>query len=91
MRHPEGLPCLLSEGECAQTKRTTEVDYNYQRFDAYVEDGGERKEFAAFPDHLHAGSAAPDAMLARLDDGATERLSNRWRRHAVVVEFGSYT
>jgi hypothetical protein len=67
------------------------VDYNYERFDTYVEQGIEGREFAAFGDHLHAGYAAPDFTVVRLDDGGTECLSDRWRRRPVVMEFGSYT
>ncbi len=65
--------------------------YNYENFDAYVADGTEAREFAAFPDHLHAGAAAPDASLTRLEDGGTARLSERWQQRMVVLEFGSYT
>jgi hypothetical protein len=65
--------------------------YNYPRFDAYVADGTEAAEFGAFPNHLHAGDAAPDAVLTALDSGRPERLSERWRRKTVVMEFGSFT
>jgi hypothetical protein len=67
------------------------MDYNYEHFDTYVEAGGEAAEFDAFPDHLHAGDHAPDAVLVRLEDGRPERLSERWRAKPVVVEFGSFT
>lgn len=53
--------------------------------------GEDSREFAAFPDHLHAGQQAPDAALTALDDGTTVRLSDRWRSRPVVIEFGSFT
>jgi hypothetical protein len=67
------------------------VTYNYEHFDDCVTDGSEAREFAAFADHLHVGDPAPDATLTRLADGQRERLSDRWRRHMVVLEFGSFT
>jgi hypothetical protein len=67
------------------------VTYNYERFDAYVARGGEEAEFAAFPNHLHVGEQAPDAVLTALDGGRPERLSDRWRSRTVVLEFGSFT
>ena len=67
------------------------MTYNYEHFDDCVADGSEAREFAAFRDHLHAGDPAPDVTLTRLDDGRRERLSERWRRRAVVLEFGSFT
>lgn len=67
------------------------MSYNYEHFDAYVESGAEAREFAAFPNLLHAGGSAPDATLIRLDDGQPERLSERWRRRPLVIEFGSFT
>jgi hypothetical protein len=65
--------------------------YNYDRFDEYVESGEDQIEFSAFPNHLHAGDAAPDAALTRLDDGAEVRLSELWLSRNLVIEFGSYT
>ncbi len=65
--------------------------YNYERFDAYVRDGREREEFAAFGDHLHTGEAAPDATLTRLEDGERIALSSLWARSCAVLEFGSFT
>lgn len=65
--------------------------YNYQRFDEYVESGGEVAEFAAFPDHLHAGDPAPDASLVLLEDGSEVRLSDLWASRNLVLEFGSFT
>jgi hypothetical protein len=67
------------------------MTYNYEHFDAYVAGGDEEAEFAAFPNRLHAGDAAPDAVLTALYSGRQERLSERWRTKAVVVEFGSFT
>jgi hypothetical protein len=66
-------------------------EYNYNRFDEYVESGEDEIEFSSFPDHLHAGDPAPDATLTRLDDGATVRLSELWMTRNLVIEFGSYT
>ena len=64
--------------------------YNYERFDAYVEQGEEEQEFGAFPNMLHAGERAPDGEL-QLVDGEPVRLSELWRRDGVVLEFGSFT
>jgi hypothetical protein len=66
------------------------AEYNYERFDAYVERGEEEHEFAAFPNMLHAGEPAPGGELELLD-GDRVRLSELWRRNAVVLEFGSFT
>ena len=64
--------------------------YNYARFDAYVESGQDEREFAAFPNMLHAGERAPDGELTVLD-GERLRLSELWRERALVLEFGSFT
>lgn len=64
--------------------------YNYARFDAYVESGEDEREFAAFPNLLHAGERAPDGQLMLLD-GEPVRLSELWRQRGVVLEFGSFT
>ena len=64
--------------------------YNYARFDAYVESGQDEREFAVFPNMLHAGERAPDGELALLE-GGTVRLSELWRERALVLEFGSFT
>ena len=69
----------------------TTIGYNYERFDEYVESGAELAEFAAFPDHLHAGDAAPDASLTVLNDGSEVRLSDLWASRNLVLEFGSFT
>jgi hypothetical protein len=65
-------------------------DYNYERFDVYVENGVELREFTAFTNMLHAGEKAPDGELTLLD-GARARLADLWSRQAVVLEFGSFT
>lgn len=65
--------------------------YNYDRFDEYVATGVDQVEFAAFPNHLHAGDPAPDASLTRLDDGGEVHLSEMWAARNLVIEFGSYT
>ena len=67
------------------------MSYNYKHFDEYVADGSEARESAAFHDHLHVGGPAPDATVTRLADGGRERLSDRWARRTVVLEFGSFT
>jgi hypothetical protein len=64
--------------------------YNYERFDAYVDAGGDEQEFGSFPNMLHAGERAPDGELLELA-GTTVRLSDLWRRRGLVLEFGSYT
>jgi hypothetical protein len=67
------------------------TDYNYERFDDYVECGDEQREFGAFPNHLHAGDPAPEISGTLLEEGRRIALSAIWRRQAVVVEFGSFT
>jgi len=64
--------------------------YNYERFDAYVESGLDEQEFGRFPNVLHAGEQAPDGELTALD-GSRVRLSERWQRRGVMLEFGSFT
>ena len=64
--------------------------YNYEHFDAYVESGDDEREFAAFPNMLHAGERAPDGELTLLD-GDSVRMSELWSRNGVVLEFGSFT
>ena len=65
-------------------------DYNYERFDVYVESGEDMREFSAFPNALHAGERAPDGDLATLD-GERVRLTDLWANTGVVLEFGSFT
>ena len=64
--------------------------YNYEHFDAYVESGEDEREFAAFPNMLHAGERAPDGELTLLD-GERVRLSELWRQQGLMLEFGSFT
>jgi hypothetical protein len=64
--------------------------YNYEHFDVYVERGDDEREFAAFPNMLHAGERAPDGELTVLD-GEHVRFSELWRDRGVVLEFGSFT
>ena len=65
--------------------------YNSTTFDGYVESGHEQREFAAWPDHIHAGELAPDIVGTALDDGDRLALSSAWKHRTVVVEFGSFT
>ena len=67
------------------------AEYNYDRFDLYVQDGAEQREFSAFPNHLHAGDEAPEISGVLLDERNRLSLSEVWRRRTVVVEFGSFT
>lgn len=67
------------------------AQYNYERFDDYVADGREEREFAAFPNRLHAGDAAPEITGLLLDERNDLALSEIWRQRTVVVEFGSFT
>ena len=64
--------------------------YNYETFDGYVASGDEQREFAAWPDLLHAGDAAPE-IAGTLLDGNQLALSSVWKRRTTVVEFGSFT
>lgn len=64
--------------------------YNYERFDAYVEAGEDALEFGAFPNMLHAGERAPDGRLTVLGGGVVT-LSELWQTRGVVLEFGSFT
>ena len=64
--------------------------YNYERFDLYVERGDDEREFAAFPNMLHAGEPPPDGELTLLD-GERVRLSELWSASGLVLEFGSFT
>jgi hypothetical protein len=65
-------------------------DYNYEHFDTYVESGQDEREFSSFPNMLHATERAPDGELTLLD-GERVRLSELWRQHDLVLEFGSFT
>jgi hypothetical protein len=65
-------------------------DYNYERFDLYVESGEDVREFGAFPNMLHAGERAPDGELTTLH-GERVRFADLWANTGVVLEFGSFT
>jgi hypothetical protein len=41
--------------------------------------------------HLHAGDAAPDFSLTKLDKSSTVQLSSLTAQQPVVLVFGSYT
>ena len=78
-------------GCVAASSNVAEVGgYNYEHFDAYVESGDDEREFAAFPNMLHAGERAPDGELTLLD-GEGMRLSELWRQQGLMLEFGSFT
>jgi hypothetical protein len=64
--------------------------YNYETFEGYVASGDEQREFAAWPNLLHAGGAAPE-IAGTLLDGEQVALSSVWKRGTAVVEFGSFT
>ena len=49
--------------------------YNYRNFDAWVADGGDLADEAAFAASPSAGQRAPDFTLPRLGDGAKVRFS----------------
>lgn len=68
-----------------------DASYNYETFDGYVRSGEEQREFAAWPNLLHAGQPAPEITGSLLDGGSELRLSSVWKRRNVVVEFGSFT
>lgn len=70
---------------------STVESYNYPTFDGYVATGADEREFAAWPDLLHAGEQAPDIVATILDTGEQVALSSIWKRRSVVVEFGSFT
>lgn len=60
--------------------------YNYATFEASEED-----VFPGFRNALPVGSAAPDAIVTVASTGQTARLSDYWRGHDLVIEFGSLT
>lgn len=66
------------------------TEYNYERFDRYVESGEDEREFARFPNALHAGERAPDGELTA-PGGGRVALSALWRDRGLVLEFGSFT
>ncbi len=67
------------------TVERTEVEtYNYARFEG-------TEDFLAFRTVLPVGSAAPDFTATLLDTGEQVAMSQYWRAHDVLVEFGSFT
>jgi len=60
--------------------------YNYATFEA-----SEEAVFPGFRTALPVGSAAPDAAVTVADTGQPARLSDYWRGHDLVIEFGSLT
>jgi len=62
-------------------------EYNYPNFPLDLD----AETFAAFPDVLSAGGAAPDGELTDAHSGETVRLSELWKTETLVIEFGSFT
>jgi hypothetical protein len=63
----------------------TEIEtYNYTTFEG-------KEDFAGFRTALQVGSAAPDFSAILLETGQPVRLSDYWREHDLVIEFGSLT
>jgi hypothetical protein len=58
--------------------------YNYTTFEG-------KEDFAGFRTTLQVGSAAPDFSSILLETGQPVRLSDYWREHDLVIEFGSLT
>lgn len=87
--HDENGPTAMVEDAGDDAPDATA--YNYDRFDVYVEDGRERREFEAFPNLLHAGDPAPEIDGLLLNTGGRITLSHIWRKRTVVIEFGSFT
>jgi hypothetical protein len=81
---------FLGEASCLEQRMDPAV-YNYETFDGYVSSGAEQREFAAWPNVLHAGQPAPEIAGTLLDDGSALSLPSVWKRRNVVVEFGSFT
>jgi hypothetical protein len=57
--------------------------YNYSEFVG--------SDFLPFRTHLPVGSRAPDLTARLLETGQAVRLSDFWKQHDLVVEFGSLT
>ena len=57
--------------------------YNYRDFVG--------SDFLPFRTHLPVGSSAPDFQAILMETGRAVRLSDYWKRHDLVVEFGSLT
>ncbi len=58
--------------------------YNYAAFDG-------TDDFLAFRTALTVGTPAPDLVAVLADTGETVQLSDFWRDHHLLVEFGSLT
>jgi hypothetical protein len=58
--------------------------YNYSEFVG-------SEEFMDFRTHLPMGSSAPDFQATLLETDETVRLSDYWKTHDVLIEFGSLT
>ena len=63
------------------------MSYNYERFPLDMD----AESFAAFPDHLRVGDAAPDGTLVDAGDEREITLSTLWKKRPLVIEFGSFT
>lgn len=62
----------------------TQDDYNYAVFEG-------TDDFLAFRTALPIGSLAPDGEVVIAATGQRARLSDFWRGHDLVIEFGSLT
>ena len=62
-------------------------DYNYSIFDM----AAEGPYFAAFPDRLHVGERAPEALLEDLETGEPVSLRSLASSGVAILEFGSFT
>ncbi len=62
-------------------------NYNYPNFPPVTDED----DFASFPNILKVGQRAPDGELVDAASGDASRLSDYWKRGALVVEFGSIT
>src|SRR5260370_11178316 len=69
--------------------REDAASYNYPHFDAYVAEGGDLADEAAFRDSAAAGQRAEDFTLPRLRDEALVSLSGLLRVPPLVMEVGS--
>ena len=56
-----------------------------------VASGAEQREFARWPDRLHAGQPAPEIAGTLLDTGGAVALSSLWKCQTVAVEVGSFS
>jgi hypothetical protein len=52
--------------------------YNDETFGGYVASGAEQREFAAWPNLLHAGQSTPELAGTLLDDAADRRPDVAW-------------